>query len=541
MKIAAPGSPCAAEPDCHSAPAGAPAGTTAHSTLNPQVRHRILDLSMTQRRPNPLTLLLLVASLVSIVAMVAVCSVGVVSLHQLSGVSDTALQRQVDLLDEATALQSLLYQKGFGAYYMLTRDRRWLTKLDHSRVTFARWLQHAQEHCADPEALQQLQDIAAKYRDYDAIRQASIVAFEAGQSGEALAALGRGQQTMELLLLRCRTFTELGQHQARQELEREHRSLRNRTWLLLLASIAGTAASLAMGFLLARRIAKPIYELQLQVESAVQKTRISVPAGRRGLVAIGDHMAALLRKLEETDAAILEQRRRLIQSEKLSAIGEVSAKLAHEILNPLAGMKAAVQLQLRTPQGAELSPAEVRETAQALDQEITRVEQLLRRLLNYARPLSPRLEECSIQRLIDQSTEAARSEIERARASLVVENQAAAAALEVDPLLITQGLSNLLINAAQVSPPGGRVTLTVQPTSHLGRPYVAFVVRDEGRGIAAEHREQLFHPFFTTKPHGHGLGLAVTQNIIMEHGGQITAQNREGGGAEFSVLLPLLK
>lgn len=496
---------------------------------------------MLDRRPNPLTLLLLFASLVSIIALGAVCGVAVVSLHQLSEVSDSALQRQVSLLKEATALQSLLYQKGFGAYYMLTRERRWLSELDLSRASFAQWLQHAQEQCEEEEACQQLQGIADQYRSYDQNRQDFIAAFDAGRQDLAQAGLRRGQQRIEILLGLCQRFVELGQRQAKQELEREHRSLRNHTWLLLLASIAGTAASLAMGFLLARRVGKPIYELQLQVESAVQKTRISVPEGRRGLLAIGDHMAALLRKLEETDAAILEQRRRLIQSEKLSAIGEVAAKLAHEILNPLAGMKAAVQLQFRTAQGAQLSPSEIRETALALDQEITRVELLLRRLLHYARPLSPRLEECRVQRLLDSAAEAARSELVRAQATLLVEQPAAAAPLEVDPLLITQALANLLINAAQVSPPGGQVTLVVQETMHLGRPYLAFAVRDEGRGIAPELKEQLFHPFFTTKPQGHGLGLAVTQNIIMEHGGLITVHNRDSGGAEFCILLPLLK
>lgn len=498
---------------------------------------------MADRRPNPLTLLLLFASLVSVVALSAVCGLAVVSLNQLSEISDSALQRQVSLLKEATALQSLLYQKGFSAYYMLTLDRHWLSELERSRQAFAQWLQQAEKQCDDAEERLQLQQIAAMYRDYDQNRQAALTDFDAGRVEQAKTGLSRGQHSIEMLLGMCQKFIALGQVQAKQELEQEHRALRNQTWLLLLASIAGTAASLAMGFLLARRIAKPIYELQLQVESAVQKTRISVPEGRRGLLAIGDHMAALLRKLEETDAAILEQRRRLIQSEKLSAIGEVAAKLAHEILNPLAGMKAAVQLQFRTAQAAQLSSAEIRETALALDQEITRVEQLLRRLLHYARPLSPRLETCRVQRLLDSATEAARSELARAQASLIVEThpelQADSTPLEVDPLLITQALANLLINAAQVSPPGGRVVLNVQRTLHLGKPHVLFTVRDEGPGIVPENLEQVFHPFFTTKPQGHGLGLAVTQNIVMEHGGQITAHNRDRAGAEFCLLLPL--
>ncbi len=112
--------------------------------------------------------------------------------------------------------------------------------------------------------------------------------------------------------------------------------------MLVGTSVAGAVASLLVGFLWARRITKPIYELEVQVESAAERTRIQVAPGRAGLETLGDQVSALVEKLEETDAALVEHRRRLVQSEKLSAVGELAAKLAHEVLNPLAGMKAAI-------------------------------------------------------------------------------------------------------------------------------------------------------------------------------------------------------
>src|SRR4029078_6364169 len=148
-------------------------------------------------------------------------------------------------------------------------------------------------------------------------------------------------------------------------------------------------ASLLAGFLWARRITRPIYELQVQVQSASERTRIQIAPGRAGIEALGDQVGALVEKLEETDAALAEHRRRLMQSEKLSAVGELAAKLAHEVLNPLAGMKAAVHLLAR--QGAAApGGTELLSTAEALNREISRVEGLVRRLVNYARPLAPR-------------------------------------------------------------------------------------------------------------------------------------------------------
>jgi signal transduction histidine kinase len=100
---------------------------------------------------------------------------------------------------------------------------------------------------------------------------------------------------------------------------------------------------------------------------------------------------------------------------------------------------------------------------------------------------------------------------------------------------------NLLLNACQASPPGGRVAVGVTRETHGTRDYAVVRVVDEGPGVAPEARARIFTPFFTTRPDGHGLGLAVSQNIVLEHGGRLVLDEAAGPGASFSLWIPLVR
>ena len=172
------------------------------------------------------------------------------------------------------------------------------------------------------------------------------------------------------------------------------------------------------------------------------------------------------------------------------------------------------------------------ETARALDREITRVEGLVRRLMNYARPLAPRFELCTVGSLVDAALEAASPALARHHTEVARREEPNLPPLEVDPQLITQALVNLIVNAAEATPSGGgAIEVETARATSLGRDEIAVRVRDSGAGIPAERERELFKPFFTTKPEGHGLGLAVSQNILLEHGGRIVAANRARSAA----------
>jgi two-component system sensor histidine kinase AtoS len=187
----------------------------------------------------------------------------------------------------------------------------------------------------------------------------------------------------------------------------------------------------------------------------------------------------------------------------------------------------------------------VRPLAAALDKEIGRVEGLVRRLVDYSRPLAPHVEQVSVGALLETALEAARRTLQSHAVTVTVHEEPGLPRIEVDPLLIVQVLVNLLTNAAQaLGPKGGHVELTARGVDVLGRREISIEVADRGPGISEGLMPDLFKPFCTTKAQGHGLGLALSLNIVLEHGGRILARNQPretGGGAAFEVQLPVAR
>jgi two-component system, NtrC family, sensor histidine kinase HydH len=497
---------------------------------------------MRRSRSAALSARLALASLGTALAVGVVCAVGLFSLGNASAVARIAVSRQLALIDDAAAMSAFLYQKGFVAEYLLTGNRAWLAELESNRPAFESWLRrmHGKVGGAGSERL--LGEIQSEYLAYDRARREAVALYDAGHPAEAKAALLRNHAQAQALRDLFAEFGRGARADAETTLAGAEQSVRRLADVLVATSVAGAVASLLVGFLWARRITKPITELEVQVESAAERTRIHLLPGRAGLETLGDQVSAIVEKLEETDAALFEHRRRLVQSEKLSAVGELAAKLAHEVLNPLAGMKAATQLLER--QGAAApGGSPVVDTARALDREITRVEGLVRRLMNYARPLAPRFELCTIGSLVDAALEASAPALARHQIQIARREEPDLPPLEVDPQLVTQALVNLIVNAAEATPAGGgAIEVEAARASSLGRDEIAVRVRDRGAGIPAERERELFKPFFTTKPEGHGLGLAVSQNILLEHGGRIVAANRpDPPGAVFELQIPVVR
>lgn len=498
---------------------------------------------MRKYRSTSLSARLAFASVGTAAAIGIVCAVGLSSLEHTSRVARQAVTQQLALIDDAAAMSAFQYQKGFVAEYILTGNPSWLSEIETSRPTFESWLATAHAEVDSPALNRLLDGIQREYGDYDRTRMAAVALRNAGKVKEATVLVTGNHATAQRLWSLFREFGAMARQDAERTLRAAERTVGTLGRVLVGVSVAGALASLLAGFLWARRITKPIYELEVQIESAAERTRIQLAPGRAGLEALGDQVGALVEKLEEADSALAEHRRRLVQSEKLSAVGELAAKLAHEVLNPLAGMKAAIQLLARqgaaTPGGIP-----VVQTAEALNREITRVESLVRRLVKYSRPLAPRKELTTVSSLFDAACEAVQPLFSKRGVSVQRTEAPELPQVEVDPLLFTQVLVNLLTNAAEANPTfGGSVELTAAVTASA-KPEVVVSVADRGPGLTEAVMRDLFKPFFTTKPEGHGLGLAISQNIILEHRGQLLARNREPGdgrGAIFEIHVPVTR
>ncbi|OFW28642.1 MAG: hypothetical protein A3H97_03495 [Acidobacteria bacterium RIFCSPLOWO2_02_FULL_65_29] len=235
--------------------------------------------------------------------------------------------------------------------------------------------------------------------------------------------------------------------------------------------------------------------------------------------------------LERANRELRDSREHLRRADRLSALGEIAAGLAHEIQNPLAGVKGALEIiASRVKQGTPEA-----EFAGIGGRELARLEGLVGEFLTYARPHDPALRPADIHEIVERVAALLRAEAERKAVTLVFERPAGLSPLSLDAEQITQVIFNVVLNGIQATGAGGRVRIRESVEPGWG---VVDVI-DEGPGIRPEHALRIFDPFFTTKPRGTGLGLAISQRIVIAHRGTIEALPGSPTGSVFRIRLPL--
>jgi signal transduction histidine kinase len=218
------------------------------------------------------------------------------------------------------------------------------------------------------------------------------------------------------------------------------------------------------------------------------------------------------------------------RAERLSAIGQLSAGLAHEIRNPLASISGAAAILERKH---DPDPKYAR-CVEIISKECQRLNGLLTNFLNFARPRPPRLQTVQIDSVLENVLALARHGIRGKSVECVQRVEPELPPVECDPEQLEQVLLNLMINAIEASPDGEIVLLSA--AAENGK--VAVRVIDRGHGVAPADIDRLFDPFFTTKEHGTGLGLPVAHQIVAQMSGELLAQPGAGRGMTFSVILP---
>lgn len=218
------------------------------------------------------------------------------------------------------------------------------------------------------------------------------------------------------------------------------------------------------------------------------------------------------------------------RAERLSAIGQLSAGLAHEIRNPLASISGAAAILARS-QGLDPKNAKCLEI---ITSECERLNGLLTNFLNFARPRPPRLRSVQLEPLLENVLGLASHGVRGKTVRFEKAIEAGLAPVECDAEQLEQVLLNLMINAIEASPDGGTVTLSAAAEESK----TAIAVVDHGHGVAPSHIDRLFDPFFTTKDNGTGLGLPVAHQIVRQMGGSLLARANAAGGMTFSVVLP---
>jgi signal transduction histidine kinase len=285
--------------------------------------------------------------------------------------------------------------------------------------------------------------------------------------------------------------------------------------------VGATLFALAIGLYIRRAVARPIARLgegARRLSGGEMETRIQI-AGR-------DEFAVLAAQFNAMTDALKDYQQRLVQGEKLAAVGRLAAGVAHELNNPLTVMLGYLTLERDKGEG------QLAKGLHKIEQEALRCKEIVQDLLALSRPegaygSAP----VDVRKLGDDVVERLRGSGQFSSVRFDVGGSGKALG---DAPRLKQVVVNLVRNAAEAAGPGGRVQIHVTTTPRN----VEVAVSDSGPGVPESARARLFEPFFTTKPTGTGLGLAVSRAIVVAHGGDIAVREAEQGGALFAVTLP---
>ncbi len=307
-----------------------------------------------------------------------------------------------------------------------------------------------------------------------------------------------------------------------------------RMFLLVVGPIIGVY----LGWRLSTRLQKSVSQIAVTLQRAESSQVVdlgTVSLHSEGL--LGDvrwQAEQVVARLQEANLDLQQARNEVIRAERLAAVGELAAGVAHELRNPLTSVKLLLQHAIQSPQSVGLNESKL----QLILEEIGRMETIIQGLLDFSRPGTLRRAYHDIRETLQ-------------RALNLVEGRARHQGIEIskaegqNPLLVNgdseqlhQVLVNLLLNAIEAMPNGGQLSVAVFRS--VDEHFVQMEIRDTGAGISSEVLSRLFEPFTTTKDQGTGLGLAISRRIVEQHGGTLVASNHPDGGAVFVVTLPVI-
>jgi signal transduction histidine kinase len=298
-------------------------------------------------------------------------------------------------------------------------------------------------------------------------------------------------------------------------------------------------AAVAVSALLAERFVRPITALAQGVREIADgrlDARIRVNTDdefgdlARSINTMAQKLEVHMAEITTAHGEVLQAEKQLAQSEKLAAIGQLAAGLAHEIYNPLNVISGFAEFLLQKTGVADLRRAGLEDIVR----ESARCQRLVAQLLNFAKPKEVEKVACDMNELVRDTLVLVESQFKAQGIALKKSLAEDLPAVEIDRDQLKQVLLNLLINACQAMPQGGVLSVATRLAAHGVETSVA----DDGPGIREQDMRNIFDPFFTTKPTGTGLGLALSYAIAERHGGALRAQNRPKRGALFTVTLP---
>ena len=301
----------------------------------------------------------------------------------------------------------------------------------------------------------------------------------------------------------------------------------------LVVAGGGILLGVALSGWSAARVTRPVEQLAAASRQvAAGNWNVRVEAGSK------DELGELARAFNQMTQQLVEQRDRLVQTERVAAWRELARRLAHELKNPLFPLQITVENLLRA---REVDPGEFdevfRESSQTLLAELANMKTIIGRFSDFAKMPAPQLQAVNINEVVRGALKVFEAQLNapgKPPITTRIELNETLGPIQADPDLLHRAVQNLILNALDAMPAGG--TLTVQTQAATGG--VRVIISDTGKGLTKEECERLFTPYYTTKQHGTGLGLAIVQSVVSDHGGRISVESEPERGTTFRIDLP---
>ena len=301
----------------------------------------------------------------------------------------------------------------------------------------------------------------------------------------------------------------------------------------LLVGGAGILLAILLSTWIAARVTRPVVQLAQAAQDVAAgnwNTRVEVQGH--------DEIGQLAESFNRMTHELLTQKERLLQAERVAAWRELARRLAHELKNPLFPLQLTVENLVRArAQSPEQFDEVFRESSSTLLAEISNLKRIIGRFSDFSKMPHPQLQTVQVNEILTGIAQLFQAQLQapgRPPIACKLELDPTLAPIAADPELLHRAISNLVLNAMDVMPEGG--TLTLRSRSDDGKAIIE--VADTGTGLTPEECERIFTPYYTSKQHGTGLGLAIVQSVVSDHNGRITVRSEPGHGTTFVIELP---
>jgi two-component system NtrC family sensor kinase len=303
---------------------------------------------------------------------------------------------------------------------------------------------------------------------------------------------------------------------------------------MVLMALAGVALLVGIAVTWwSQRVLSPLPRLQERVEAVARGELVEKlgPTGDDEIGRLAQQFERMVKALVAREESLREAQARLLQSERLAAIGRMAAHVSHEVRNPLSSIGLNVELLEEELRNAN---PETRDLLGAVHREIDRLGAVTEEYLRVARLPNPHLLPEDVADVVRGAVQLLSPELKAAAVRVVLELDEELPLVAMDEAQMRQVLINLLKNAREAMPNGGCVRIA----AHVNAGGVELSMCDDGVGMEPEQKERIFDLFYTTKQRGSGLGLPLTQQIVVAHGGHIRCESSPGNGTTFTLFLP---